>query len=139
MTGLVRLKSLQPFTGAVLLGVALTSGCDWWLRITEVSGTVLVNGKPAEGVQLVFQPVAKNRPRAFAQTGKDGTYRLGRQGPGDKSGAASGAYRIQVLSDSESPNPIAIPPEYNVNTTLEFEVVPGKKNVFDIDVKTNNR
>jgi hypothetical protein len=139
MTGLMRLGLRWPYSGAILLGVALTGGCDWWLRITEVSGTVLVDGKPAEGIQLVFQPLAKNRPRAFAQTRKDGTYRLGRQGPGDKSGAASGAYRIQVLSDSESPNPISIPPEYNVNTTLEFEVVPGRKNVFDIDVRTNNR
>jgi hypothetical protein len=135
MTAVVSPRLLRLF-GAVALGLAMTAGCDRWLRITEVSGTVLVDGKPAEGVQLVFQPVAKNRPRAFAQTGKDGTYRLGRQGPGDKSGAASGEYRVQVLSDSESPNPIAIPAEYNVNTTLEFKVMPGKKNVFDIDVKT---
>lgn len=122
-----------------MLGAALMVGCDWWLRITEVSGTVRVDGRPAEGLQVVFQPIAKDRPRAFAQTGKDGTYCLGRQGPGNTSGAASGAYRIQVLSDSESPNPIAIPPEYNANSSLEFTVIPGKKNTFDIDVKTNNR
>lgn len=135
----MQLRFLRPCSGAILLGVALTGGCDWWLRITEVSGTVLVDGKPAEGIQLVFQPLATNRPRAFAQTRKDGAYRLGRQGPGDKIGAAAGVYRVQVLSDSESPNPVAIPPEYNVNTTLEFEVVPGKKNVFDIDVKTSHQ
>jgi hypothetical protein len=131
-------RSYRLIAGAMLFCTTMTAGCDWWLRITEVSGTVLVDGKPAEGIQLVFQPAAKNRPRAFAQTRKDGTFTLGRQGPGDKSGAASGRYRVQVLSDSESPNPIVIPPQYNVDTSLEFEVVPGKKNVFDIDVKTRN-
>jgi len=113
------------------------TGCgDWWLRITEVSGTIRVDGKPAGGVQVVFQPLDPSRPRAIAQTDKDGVYRLGRQGPGNRQGAAAGAYKVQLLTDTDGPAPVLIPPEYNTRTTLEFKVVPGKTNVFDVDVTT---
>ena len=117
--------------------LAFASGCgDWWLRITEVSGPIRVDGKPASGVQVVFQPLDASRPRALAQTDKDGAFRLGRQGPGNRQGAASGKYRVQLLTDTDSPNAVLIPPDYNVKSTLECNVIPGKANVFDVDVKT---
>ena len=121
---------------ALILGLALTTGCGWWLRITEVSGTVKVDGTPAGGVQLVFDPLDKSRPRALARTGPDGRFQLGRQGPGNKSGAAAGKYIVRVMSDTDGGEGFAIPPEYNVRSTLEFEVVPGTANVFDIDVES---
>lgn len=112
-------------------------GCgDWWLRITEVSGTVRIDGKPARGVQVVFQPLDASRPRAIAQTDTEGRYRLGRQGPGNRQGAASGAYRVQLFTDTDGPNPVLIPAEYSTNSNLEFTVVPGQANVFDVDVQT---
>lgn len=112
-------------------------GCgDSWLRITEVSGTVRIDGKPARGVQVVFQPLDASRPRAIAQTDTEGRYRLGRQGPGNRQGAASGAYRVQLFTDTDGPNPVLIPAEYSTNSTLEFTVVPGQANVFDVDIKT---
>ena len=122
---------------AVCVAVVGLTGCgDWWLRITEVSGTIRVDGKPAGGVQVVFQPLDPSRPRAIAQTDRDGVYRLGRQGPGNRQGAAAGAYKVQLLTDTDGPAPVLIPPEYNTRTTLEFKVVPGKTNVFDVDVTT---
>lgn len=128
-----------PRRAACLVAVAclVASGCgDWWLRITEVSGTVRIDGKPARGVQVVFQPLDASRPRALAQTDREGVYRLGRQGPGNRQGAAAGRYRIQLLTDTDGDGGAVIPPDYNVRSTLEFEVVPGKANVFDVDVKT---
>lgn len=123
----------------VTLPVAALGCGDWWLRITEVSGTVRIDGKPARGVQVVFQPLDASRPRAIAQTDKEGRYRLGRQGPGNRQGAASGAYRVQLLTDTDGPNPVLIPTEYNVNSTLEFTVIPGQANVFDVDVQTKKK
>jgi hypothetical protein len=43
---------------------------------------------------------------------------------------------VQLLTDTDSPNAVIIPPEYNVKSTLEFDVIPGKANVLDVDVKT---
>lgn len=136
--------TMQPIARRHLLALAvpllLASGCgDWWLRITEVSGTVRIDGKPAGGVQVVFQPLDASRPRAIAQSDKDGHYRLGRQGPGNRQGAASGAYRVQLFTDTDGPNPVLIPAAYNTNSTLEFEVIPGQANVFDIDVETKKK
>jgi len=100
---------------ALSVPLLASSGCgDWWLRITEVSGTIRIDGKPARGVQVVFQPLDASRPRAIAQTDKDGGYRLGRQGPGNRQGAASGKYRVQLFTDTDGPNPVLIPAEYNV-------------------------
>lgn len=122
-----------------LLLLPACCGCDWWLRITEVSGTVMLEGQPAGGVQLVFEPLVTSRPRAFARTRNDGTFRLGRQGTGNRGGAAPGRYRVKLLSDREGEGEdgtsLAIPPEYNTQSTVEFEVVPGRANVFDIDIK----
>lgn len=128
-------RSSRWASACVCLLISVT-GCGWWLRITEVNGTVRLDGKPATGVQLVFEPLIKDLPRAIARTNKQGSYTLGRQGPGAKSGAAAGVYRVKVMSDTERDDPIVIPPEYNVKSTLEFKVVPGKKNTFDIDITT---
>lgn len=121
--------ALAPF-----MAVIAASGCG--LRITEVSGTVTVDGKPAGGVQLVFDPLDASRPRAIARTDAEGRFRLGRQGPGDRSGAAAGKYVVRVMSDSDGDEGVLIPPRYNLRSTLELEVVPGQENVFEIDIET---
>jgi hypothetical protein len=110
------------------------TGCNWWLGITEVVGHLKVDGMPTAGVQLVFDPLDRSRPRAFATTDAEGKFRLSRQGPGDKSGAAAGRYVVRVMSDTDGGDGIAIPPAYNVESTLEFEVVPGRTNSFEINV-----
>jgi len=121
----------------ILLACLAATGCgDWWLRITQVSGTIRVDGKPTRGIQVVFQPVDASRPRALARTDKDGVFHLGRQGPGNRQGAASGKYKVLLLIDTDGEGGAVIPPEYNVKSTLEFDVIPGKANVFDVDVKT---
>lgn len=130
--------SLLPLTmaGLGLASFFMLPGCGWWLRITEVSGTVTVDGKPAGAVQLVFDPLDKSRPRAMALTGPDGSFRLGRQGPGDKSGAAAGKYIVRVMSDNDGGEGFTIPARYNRQSALEFDVVPGQANVFEIDIDT---
>ena len=135
---MIRLTHQTRAAAAVVI-LAVVAGCGWWLRITEVAGTVTVDGKPAAGVQLVFDPVEASRPRAFARTDSDGRFRLGRQGPGDRSGAAAGKYLVRVMSDSDGEEGVVIPPQYNVRSTLEFEVVPGKENIFEIDIETGGR
>ncbi len=128
--------ALFSMTSLLVLLVACVGGCDWWLRITHVSGTVRIDGKPAGGVQLVFEPVDRSRPRAMARTRSDGRFELGRQGPGDRDGAAAGEYVVRVMSDSDGGEGVSIPARYNVQSDLRFTVVPGRANVFDLDVTT---
>lgn len=124
--------------GSVLVALLLVScaGCKWWLRITEVSGTVRLDGEPARGIRLVFEPESPKIPRAMALTDGQGVYRLGRQGPGGKQGAAAGKYRIRIMSNGESDNAVKIPAKYGTTPQFTFEVIPGEPNVFDIDLET---
>lgn len=110
------------------------AGCG--LRITEVSGTVRIDGKPAKGLQVVFQPEKPQLPRALAATDAQGVYRLGRQGPGKPSGAAAGRYVVRVNADSDDPNAPQIPERFGSKSELTFEVKPGMPNTFDIDITT---
>lgn len=43
---------------------------------------------------------------------------------------------MQLFTDTDGPNPVLIPAEYSTNSNLEFTVVPGQANVFDVDVQT---
>lgn len=114
--------------------VVAAAGCG--LRITEVSGTVRIDGKPAKGLQVVFQPDKEGLPRALAATDAQGVYRLGRQGPGKPSGAAAGKYTVRVTADGDDPQAPQIPERYGAKSDLTCEVKPGMPNTFDIDITT---
>lgn len=118
----------------ILLASAVFIGCG--LRITEVSGTVRVDGKPAKGLQVVFQPEKEGLPRALATTDAQGMYRLVRQGPGNKSGAAAGRYRVRLAADNDDPAAPRIPDRYGAKSDLIYEVKAGAANTFDVDITT---
>lgn len=121
-------------SGAIMLAAAVVTGCG--LRITEVSGTVRVDGKPAKGLQVVFQPEKEGLPRALATTDAQGMYRLVRQGPGNKTGAAAGRYRVRLAADNDDPAAPRIPDRYNAKSDLTYEVKAGAANTFDVDITT---
>jgi len=117
----------------LFVAFSMASGCGY--RITDVSGTVTVEGMPLPHARVIFVPHAEQRPAAMAYTNAEGVYRLYRQGPGRREGAATGVYTVRVVSDPENPLPIEIPPEYNKRSELTFEVKAGQANVFDIAIK----
>lgn len=126
--------ALQRVVILAVCALLAAGGCG--LRITEVSGTVQIDGKPAKGVQVVFQPEQQELPRALATTGAEGRYRLVRQGPGNKPGAAAGRYRVRLSADNDDPSAPRIPDRYGAKSDLIYEVKPGRPNIFDIDVST---
>ena len=94
----------------VVVGLLLT-GCQ---RIADVSGTVRVDGKPAKGLVVVFDPGTNDAPRGVATTAADGGYTIRRLGPGAKTGVPVGSYSVKVSYE-----------------------VKGGANTFDIDISTN--
>ncbi len=115
-----------------LLAVSLLAGCQ---RIADVSGTVRVDGKPAKGLIVVFDPQATDAPRGVATTEGDGRYTVRRLGPGAKSGVPVGSYAVKVMADADNPSSPKVPASYAGGTALSFEV-KGGGNVFDIDIPT---
>ena len=113
-------------------GCLLLTGCQ---RIADVSGTVRVDGKPAKGLIVVFDPGTNDAPRGVATTGGDGGYTVRRLGPGAKSGVPVGTYAVKVMSDADNPASPKVPTSYSSGSALSFEV-KGSGNVFDIDIST---
>ena len=91
--------------GGVLLAaaalVALAAGCGTkGPRLYPVKGVVRINGEPAQGVNVMFTPVAPPEGGATplspaAVTGEDGSFRLMSFKPGD--GAPAGDYQVTVI------------------------------------------
>ena len=126
---------MRVFTAALLFTASvclMLAGCQ---RIADVSGTVRVDGKPAKGLIVVFDPGTNDAPRGIATTGGDGGYTIRRLGPGAKSGVPVGTYAVKVMSDADNPASPKVPTSYSSGKSLSFEV-KGSGNVFDIDIST---
>ncbi len=123
------------FRLASVLAVAFVflAGCQ---RIVEVTGTVLVDGKPGKGLVVIFDPAVKDEPRGVASTNGDGVYTLRRLGPGNKTGVPTGTYSVKVMADVDDPNAVQIPDEYFRASQLTYDVQGGKPNVYDIKIST---
>ncbi|MFM7205579.1 MAG: hypothetical protein ACKO4T_02760 [Planctomycetaceae bacterium] len=113
-------------TAVVLLAAA---GC-WGRGFAEVTGTVMVDGKPLQGAFVTFQPEGSDAVRGVGATNAEGRYRVIR--PGSKVGAMIGRNRVSVTGGDSGRS---LPARYSTESTLEYEVKRGA-NVFDIDITT---
>lgn len=105
-------------------------------RIVEVTGTVMVDGKPAKGVVVMFDPASPGDPRGVASTDENGGYRLRRLGPGSKPGVFTGRYTVKVMSDMDNPSAGKIPVKYLRNSQLVSDVTGPSPHVYDIEIST---
>ncbi|WP_146117760.1 MULTISPECIES: carboxypeptidase-like regulatory domain-containing protein [Pirellulaceae] len=112
-------------------------------EIGHVSGTVTLDGKPMEGVQVMFEPVDGARS-STAMTDAEGKYVLQYNGntEGTKTGenlvrliSARGATRDDNGRVTDPGKKEAFPPEYNSSSTQVVNV-EGGENVFDFNVTT---
>ena len=124
------MRSRLAPVASVLAACLLLTGCQ---RIANVSGTVRVDGKPAKGLIVVFDPGVTDAPRGVATTGADGGYTIRRLGAGAKSGVPVGSYAVKVMADADNPASPKVPASYASGSALSFEV-KGGGNVFDIDI-----
>lgn len=111
----------------VCLGAA--SGCGG-RGFAEVTGTILIDGKPLSGALVTFTPEGPDAVRGVGSTNDQGRYRVVR--PGSKIGAMVGVNRVSVTGGDAGR---ALPAQYNTQSTLTCDVKPGS-NVFDIEITT---
>jgi hypothetical protein len=75
------------------------------LPLYPATGTVLVDGRPARGVEVRLHPVDRvgdlDAPRPFASSGEDGGFRLGTYLKGD--GAPAGRYKVTLFWSDRPP------------------------------------
>ena len=125
--------------------VLLICGCGNPLGRRAIDGRVTLDGAPLKSGNINFIP---------KQSGGVGSGTIISQGEyhlEDDKGLPPGTYLVQVFSPSEStssPAPMGapgrlpppaverIPPQYNVNSTLEVVVTESGSINFDFDLKT---
>ena len=131
--------SLHRVLVVTLCCAAFGGGCSAEkFKTAEVTGTVMLEGKPVEGVSLEFEPVrtgAEIPPTAYGSTDAEGKYRLTRVGgKGGRPGAVVGMNTVRVSAPEGST--ATVHPHYADEGALQFEVKAGP-NVFDIDLVKN--
>ncbi len=135
----------QLFLWSLLASFLTAVGCDSGQDIASVEGVVTMDGKPLPRATVQFIPEVGGRP-ALARTDKDGKYVLNFSG--GRKGAIPGKNKVQITTladpflDAEGNNlgsPETVPMEYNRQTKLSFEVVDGKKNVANFELKSGGK
>lgn len=121
--------------GSFLL-LAVVAGCGpSGPELAPVSGRVTLNGKPLETADLVFQPDESRSP-SYGRTDTNGHYELFYKRGTE--GAIVGPHTVRIsVSHELVRNPPNIPPRYNTQSELRYEIKPGTENVFDFDLKTD--
>lgn len=141
----------------ILAGLlVVAAGCDKGPKVAPVSGTVYVNGKPKAGLHVTFQPLgSESNPNpgrgSHAITDAEGRYSL--KYDGADPGAVVGKHRVAISTvlegegenyDPETGSPDGepvkggsetIPPKYNDETELTFDVPPGGTDKADFKLE----
>ncbi|MDR0338595.1 MAG: hypothetical protein LBI18_16100 [Planctomycetaceae bacterium] len=99
--------------------IFLCIGCRQ--QVTQISGTVTVDGKPAENLKVLFQAISDAPnvpPPAYGVTDKVGKYRLILAND-KKNGVIPGEYAVFI--NWEDPNPVA---NDNINHAAPYKIPP---------------
>jgi hypothetical protein len=135
-------RKISVVVGTGLLALVCLGCGDSGPEIASVEGKVTLDGAPLPNAAVVFIP--ENGRPAGATTDADGNYVLnftqGRQG------AIPGKNKVQIRTArdrSETPDgtpipavPEKLPIKYNTQSTLEFDVKPGEKNIANFELES---
>ncbi len=128
-----------------LLGLAGCGGSSDELPREEVSGEVTLDGQPLDSGSISFMPGSPEIATQGGSTIADGSYSI----PEDL-GLVPGAYTVRITSNLGDTTPAedetgmpgmpppppkeALPPQYNIQSTLKAEVKTGGPNTFDYEL-----
>ena len=113
-------------------------GCQKGSSLGEVTGRVTIDGQPAPGLLVHFEPqdgLAKGLPATYGATDDQGSYRATRMN--GQTGAGVGLNHVRITAIERDGNQQAkIHARYAQDYTLWFEVAPGQ-NTFDIELRSD--
>ena len=111
-------------------------------NVTTVQGGVTVNGRPLSGATIRFDPLPGTKGPKVSAAVFDGVYQVS-----DKLSMQPGAYRVRIAMADElrpilpaeqleklPPEGTSIDPSFDINSTLQCDVVAGQMNQFDFDI-----
>lgn len=131
---------LKFFQVLSLFAVSLLVGCSGGAadtpELSQVSGTVTLDGAPLTKASVTFQP--QSGSSSVGMTDEAGHYELAYNK--DTNGAVPGQHtvRISKMGEPGSPNDTEdqVPAKFNRDSKLTAEVKPGENTInFDLDSK----
>ena len=112
------------------------AGCNSGPDMGTVTGKVTLDGQPAEGLEVEFEPKqAGTGTSAIGYTQPDGSYEL--YYPGDRKGAPPGEYTVRIRG-AERDDPAeqkVVAPRFNMESELSATVESGA-NTFNFEVES---
>jgi hypothetical protein len=134
----------------LFVAVVLIGGCSGGAKTANVSGTVMLDGKPLANAHVVFQPVATGGKQnvgmgSYGVTDANGSFAL-RLVDSDQPGAVVGTHRVEINTKSGAdddrdpkirPPQRVLPAKYNRETTLQFKVEPGGSTAANFELKSS--
>jgi len=130
-----------------LVSLAGCGGADESFSTAKVSGKVMLDGKPVEGGDLIFAPIAADKDKkpgksGVASVGMDGTYVVSTYAKGD--GAVVGKHKVTFNPSTAGAPPVVDPSAAHVEARVnpyagvepkqsEVTVVKGT-NTIDIEL-----
>ena len=130
---------MRTLRSACFAFVCFTSGCATSESPAEVSGTVLMDGKPMPEGEIIFEATDNSKTPAAGAI-RDGKY-TAHVVPGPKK------VKIQGSRTTSNPDPVmgtaareaTLGSEYNEKSTLTAEINAGKNDGVDFQVKEQPR
>lgn len=121
--------------GSLLLLSAL--GCGGREGVAGVSGRLTFNGKPIEGIEVMFTPLEQKVRPSMGICDADGNYTLAFTRT--EQGATIGKNRVSIIQPTnENGSPdysvLRVPPQYGENSELEYTVEAGGNTGVDFDL-----
>jgi len=134
---------------AAIASTFFWAGCGPQISVAPVSGSVSLDGQPLANAHVLFQPVATAGKTSvgtgsYALTDGSGNYSL-RQADTDQPGAVVGQHRVEINyktieTDDRDPKtrppPKSLPPRYNRESQLQFQVERGGSKSANFELKS---
>ena len=125
------------FCGGWLALLAVLSGCGGDDKFGTVSGTVLVDGQPVKGLEIIFEPQFAGGAPSIGFSDERGKYTA--MFTADRAAVMVGQHIVRVSGvqyGEGTTNVLAkIPPRYGPESELVVDITPGS-NTYDINIET---
>lgn len=136
----------------LLVGLVACAAAGCGSNVAPVAGKVTLDGAPLVGAVVVFQPdteAVHPGPGSSGLTDDQGRYSLQLMN-GSGTGAIIGKHKVTITAyegddtvPSSGSNAVfrkpLLPPEYNANSTLTFEVLPGGTDQANFEIKLKKK
>ena len=128
-------------SASLIIGVVFClAGCGDGLKLADVKGVLILDGKPISGVAVTFSPISPGQSPSSSMTDEKGNFHLAYSR--SRSGAMIGEHRVileNVAGETAAGEPFKVPRHYRkAGGELTATVEPGK-NFIELNLTSDEK